>query len=707
MLARAAVLAVFTLVGASPCNARALAFEVREGANINWFLREGPVAAHVVLRSGMRPRILVAFPAGNSGVGLWFEPRSKPDSWSVVDQPRPVHAADAGGRALHGVKLTAAIDAPSLTVCRAVLSSVRVLRDYELGGPVPAAVEARGSSQAGELQWARDRLDGAPGYLLRVRPVKGRLATQAVDDPERADASTRRMCRGDAAQIVAPDDGRIELEITAATGEPPLTPLPAGELLTADAAPDAAMRQTLEFLAFREKFLAGSWRFLTYFGRDTLMTLRLLMPVLTPRAVEAGIESVLARLSARGQVAHEESIGEYAVLEHRAAQGTTSSAPVYDYGMIDGDFLLAPVVASWLLDDPRGRARAAAFLGSRTASDGGAGEPGAHDRNGDRLLRNLRLVMERAAPFAADPRRSNLVALLPGRAVGEWRDSHDGLGGGRYPFDVNAALVPAAVAAAARLRDSGLLTPYLAAADRARLSGAARAAAVWREKAAGYFVVRVAGPVARADIRAYAGHLGVSADAALGALAGGRAGDGGLRFHAIALDAAGAPIPIVNSDEGFVLLLGHPDARALDLAVTSMMRPFPAGLLTGAGLVVANPAFAPTALQGRFSRDAYHGTVIWSWQQALLAAGLQRQLQRRDLSAQLRQRLASAQSELWAVIEAARGFANSELWSWRYERGQYAVAPFGAEGAHVDESNAAQLWSTAYLAMRPPESDPP
>ena len=38
-------------------------FEVEEGHNVNCFLRDGKTAAHLVLRSGEAPRILVAFPA--------------------------------------------------------------------------------------------------------------------------------------------------------------------------------------------------------------------------------------------------------------------------------------------------------------------------------------------------------------------------------------------------------------------------------------------------------------------------------------------------------------------------------------------------------------------------------------------------------------------------------------------------------------------
>ncbi|HET9511344.1 MAG TPA: hypothetical protein VFO80_09360, partial [Sphingomonas sp.] len=61
-------------VAQRPARAPELAYQLTEGQNLNAFVREGPVAAHLLLRNGTDPRILVAFPAGNSGVGLWFEP---------------------------------------------------------------------------------------------------------------------------------------------------------------------------------------------------------------------------------------------------------------------------------------------------------------------------------------------------------------------------------------------------------------------------------------------------------------------------------------------------------------------------------------------------------------------------------------------------------------------------------------------------------
>jgi hypothetical protein len=157
----------------------------------------------------------------------------------------------------------------------------------------------------------------------------------------------------------------------------------------------------------------------------------------------------------------------------------------------------------------------------------------------------------------------------------------------------------------------------------------------------------------------------------------------------------------MHSDEGFALLLGELDPARLDEVVTALLRPFPAGLMTEVGMLVANPAFCTPQLQASFTRNAYHGTVVWSWQQALFAAGLARQLERRDLPAAVRAHLLAGQRTLWSAIDATATLRNSELWSWRYAAGHYEVAPFGSAAADVDESDAAQLWSTAYLAVRP------
>ena len=653
-----------------PAADQRLSFDVDEGLNLNSFLRDGPVAAHLLLRSGSDPRILVAFPAGNSGVGLWFS-HSTPAKWELIGRPQPLATKDARGRPLYGVTAEARLSGPTdLSVRQAVLSSVRVLRDYQALGTFPAEVTSSPKIQGSTITWDRERLDGAVGYRLSIQITHGALQAD---------------------HFRAASDGKIELKITALSGEVPLTPLSGKHLLNDRAEADATARNVLTFLSYREKFLAGSWRFNTYFGRDTLMSVRLLMPVLAPEAVEAGLGAVLTRLSPLGEVAHEEDIGEFAVLDHLRATGDKSDAPTFNYNMIDGTFMLAPVAAEWLLDDARGRMQAAAFL---KRMDGRRENPRAL---GADLVANFKFVLQATARFADDPRAPNLIALKPGLDAGQWRDSNDGLGGGRFPYDVNAVFVPAALEAAARFFSSGLLTSYLAPADRELFARANAMAATWRAQAGPLFDVRVPSATARRDIADYAAALKIADEAALRSV-----GDSTVSFPALALTADDKTIAVIHSDVGFELLFGRPTSAALAQGATALLRPFPAGLLTPVGVVVANPVYSTPAIQARLTGSAYHGTVVWSWQQAVLAAGLQRQRQRQDLPPSLQEHLHAAQTQLWGAINAAHAMRNSELWTWTFSRGHFEIAPFGANAADADESNAAQLWSTVYLAIPAP-----
>ena len=131
------LLAALDAPAAADETAPALSFRLDEGRNINSFTREGGVAAHLLLRSGHDPRILVAFPAGNSGVGLWFANTDEPVEWTLVESPHPVSLVDAHGRPLLGIEAVAEVSAPALRIDRAVLSSVRVLRDFERLRSVP------------------------------------------------------------------------------------------------------------------------------------------------------------------------------------------------------------------------------------------------------------------------------------------------------------------------------------------------------------------------------------------------------------------------------------------------------------------------------------------------------------------------------------------------------------------------------------------
>ncbi|MGC1302621.1 MAG: hypothetical protein WA840_09625, partial [Caulobacteraceae bacterium] len=201
---------------------------------------------------------------------------------------------------------------------------------------------------------------------------------------------------------------------------------------------------------------------------------------------------------------------------------------------------------------------------------------------------------------------------------------------------------------------------------------------------------------ARAAIRRFAAESGVDPALALASLPA-----DGLTFEALSLDAAGRPMPVLNSDVGFELLFGAPDPATLSRMVGNVMRPFPAGLMTDVGAVVADAAFAPAPIRRDFSPAAYHGAVVWAWQEAVLIAGLDRQLGRTDLPTPLRAQLIEARNRLWATVEAVGDIRTSELWSWAYADGRYRVQAFGAGAADADESNAAQLWSTVFLALKP------
>lgn len=649
-----------------------LRFTVTEGPNLNYFIRDGKTAAHLLLRSGEHPRILVAYPAGDSAVGAWFDPLAAAADWTMDTPPQPNAAKDSRGRPLYGIDFDASISAPALTLKQTVLSSARIVRNYDQDHTVPAEVLAPATASGNRLTWARDRLDGAPGYRLSLDVIDGAVTS--------------------AGKIAAGTDGRVRFHVTALTGDTALTPLSGTALLNGAQRKLDGSKNVLTFLSYREKFLAGSWRFNTYFGRDTLIAMRLLMPVLAPVAVEAGLRSVLARLAPDGTVAHEEAISELAILIHQQRSGTLSDAPVFDYGMIDETYLLAPVVAAYLLDDPAGTRRASVYLRTDAAPLDNTKASVGHA-----LVRNLRLVVTTAEAFADDARYANLISLKEGRKAGDWRDSDNGLAGGRFPYDVNAILVPAALEATARLLNSGLLDAFLSPDDRRELSAAAADAKIWRAEAPRLFTVILDSPQAQAAIHSYAKNIGVPAQDALAAL-----GHNPVSFPAVALGDNGRPLPLLHSDDTYDLLFDTPPADVLDSEVNNLIRPFPLGLMTGAGLVVADPVFADTQLQARFTNHDYHGTVVWSWVQAAFASGLQRQLRRTDLPTSIRNHLMAAQHTLWHAINATKTTENAELWSWRFANGRYHIAPFGANAADVTESNAAQLWSTAYLAVRPP-----
>ncbi len=597
-----------------------LRFRRSEGGQDHRFVQQSKGQVHALLRP--ESRLILAFPSQNSGVALWFSGARL--SWLQ----EPNFGADAAGQTLR-FKLRVR---GSLRVQEVLLDSIRTIRDREQLGPQGAERVRRGRGQRevyrrqnGWQWWTRS------GYHLGLRQ-RGEVLEGQVRIPY-------------APQPVYALEELIE-------------PRALGWMQQLPTAQRRRCQEALEglrFLVGPQKWMAGSWRFLTYFGRDTLLSLMLLQPVLTPQAYAQGLESVLGRLSADGQVAHEEDLGDWASYRHRVEEGRVSQRPLYDYKMIDDDFLL-----------PIALARAPGFS------------------RGPQVRRNAEYVLAQAAALQTSSRG---VALRPGLSVGEWRDSQEGLGGGRYPGNVNLTLVPAALEA-------------LAAEEPA----AREMALAWRERVAPAYQVELSGSEVRQRLQRFLAHLPqaearffLSREIEPGGPTLGQFlqhGDEGLRFWALSLDDQGKAVEVVNSDFSFELFLGQPERLEVETALRLLELHFPLGLMTEVGPVVANPAYSPRHFES-LGRRAYHGSVIWSWQSAMLTAGLIQQQQRFP---ELQERIEKVLSRLDAAEARAGKLAHSELWGFAIEPGQGVVAR-AFHGGGENESNPVQLWSTVYPAI--------
>lgn len=693
-------------------------FQLEEGGQQHFFTWTGPGQAHLLNRPD--GRLVVAFPADNVGVALWYG-----DGVDLRVQSPPRMVPQAHGQALEAMLHSTR---PRVVISDVVLDSIRTIRDRQTLGPrgaeavradreafarlypVPEAWSREVAECTGEaLVFRRVNLDGGEFRAWLALP-RGVVA--------------RPLGRG--WEIVAP--GPFDLRLVAAIPEERYTPFAVSELFSREAlalrtrllqendpraARVQASMQGLLFLADREKLMAGSWRFLTYFGRDTLLSLMLLEPALTPQARALGLRSVLERQSPDGQVAHEEDLGPWAertrVAEAVAGRGQALPrpgerlspqavkalyAPLYDYKMVDDDFMLAPALARLpeaelqaLMKDPSARKR---------------------------VFQNQAFVLQQARPLAqaggADAWRHG-VALRPGFSVGDWRDSNEGLGWGRYAGNVNRDLVPVALRAIARLH--ALLPEDLRRDAPEAAAQAGDLARAW-DAAGERYLVRLSEAEVRARLRAFLDRAPltpeekrfylarpVGASTLQAFLEGAHALPDGLTFPALSLSESGRPVAVMNTDFGFRLFLGEPGAQEVEASLELLENEYPLGLMTGVGPVVANAAYSQDERHWReLGRGAYHGAVIWSWQSAMLRQGLARQRERFADRQALAERLDRVLERLARAEAEAGDLAGSELWTFEVRGGAWKAVPFGVgTSSSSDESNPVQLWSTVYPAV--------
>ncbi|KAF8870883.1 hypothetical protein BD779DRAFT_1578468 [Infundibulicybe gibba] len=417
--------------------------------------------------------------------------------------------------------------------------------------------------------------------------------------------------------------------------------------------------QQVSFLTYADKFTAGGWRFLTYFGRDSLIALRLLMPTLTPEAIET-------------------ALGDYAsfinINNNRSDLGNT---PFYDYKVsynrLLRNLLLLPSVSHYFLELPKGGRQASLQNGTYA----------------DILNRIANYNLQRAIPFSQKQTFSNLLAFRPGEPVGNWRDSNEGTGYGPIPFDVNAALVPASLRATQSLIGAGILMASNSSAD------AGKVADVWEAKAIGLFEVRVQRKVAEERLVDFVSQVGLDKSLLED-----------VSFYALSLRSDGSPVEVMNSDLGFNLMYGINVSKTFLQYTIDALTPYPQGLLTNIGMVVANPAYDANRTNVHLlDRTAYHGTVVWSFQQGLMAGGIARQLGFCSPNNKVFvQNLRDAQGKLWASINGAKDHIFSEVWSYSFNRttNQFDIADLAGLSPTGTESDAIQLWSYGFLGLLDP-----
>ncbi|CAO2653363.1 Nn.00g027740.m01.CDS01 [Neocucurbitaria sp. VM-36] len=684
----------------SSCSEAASRLYLSDSPHDNYFYSDCHSSAHVIVTSPrpgsdlniVKPRLLVAWPAGNSGALALFAPESGQDGTLAVrlenstTNGEPLDPIDDSSRVGVSGSITFN-DTARLTV--PILGSIRAIRDFTEGGNLNQDFQGNfgfSLNYGGGATINRTWFDGVTTTWLTFTPLNGAKAVVLNK------AATWTLTFG-------PGTYRFD----ASFNYPQLDQLGPSEVLTKSASslisqnPDQTT--SLSFLSYTDKLLAGTWRFLTYFGRDSMIWMLLMQPILSESAVEAVIGAVLERVNRTdGTVCHEEVLGDYATWLNRK-EGITSSKPRCDYKMIDTDFYLPIAMKNYFVDTQEGQQRSKAFF-AKTATF-------LSENNGLDYMQLAQLtaekIMRNAAPFANNQVKENLIHLRDGEPVGEWRDSNQGLGGGRTPYNVNAALVPAGLRAIAALSRAGFFPSHSDWSDTAD-----DYAQIWEDSTLQFFKVTIPQSTATSLVQNYASSISVPANT--------DSIKSDITYYGLALDAPNKPVvPVMNTDDCFRhFFLNTTNASQLSsfLSQTAdhILAPFPVGLSSDVGLFVANPAYAgDQAFAANFSQQNYHGTVVWSWQLAMMGKGLARQLGRCNNAnseddrspdfckdSELYGKIVEAYGRLWDIIEANQAQLSHEVWSWRYDGG-YKVVQLG--DLVTTESNVRQLWSLTFLAV--------
>ena len=319
----------------------------------NYFYADGIVSCQAVLASPLirtdsdapaQHRLLFAWPAGNSGAALFFTSEDSKDDAPVLKFKVGPH-----GRVLDSVKyepdgssrsglptvgVSGLLEVSSSAVLRsnlAILGSIRTIRDYTEGHGTlnqyvqnSIAIHELGGTEKG-VSISRLWFDGKTTTRLTFAPASG--------------AGKARITNINSDTIAEFSPGLYSFQ---ALLDYPQTPyMPPTRLLKPSyhhlipVQPDAV--RSLSFLCTSDKILAGAWRYLNYFGRDSMISLLLLNPILSESengVIEAGLSAALERVNGEdGSVCHEENLGDYPAA-CAALNPDNTPEDQYDYKMV-------------------------------------------------------------------------------------------------------------------------------------------------------------------------------------------------------------------------------------------------------------------------------------------------------------------------------------------------------------------------------------
>jgi hypothetical protein len=436
-------------------------------------------------------------------------------------------------------------------------------------------------------------------------------------------------------------------------------------------------------------------------------------------------------------VCHEETIGDYATYTN-IQNGLYTTDAGCTYQMIDTDFYLPVLMAEYFSQYPE---RVQPLLSRQ------AGSVDTMNKNltyGDLALVNAQKIMNTTAAFEANQTVQNLLHLQADQPVGQWRDSNYGIGNGRIPFDVNCALAPAALNGLSIL--AGIPGVFPNATAQSWQTAAATRAQVWTDNTLRYFEINQTISQTSSNLAKFTKQSTFYNGPTNNGTLAQYSNNDTVTYYAISLNGttndtavASQKISILHTDTCFRLFLLNDtnDAQLtpfINATAQSILRPFPAGLTTTSGMVVADPALSgDDVLIANFTNAAYHGTVIWSWQLAMMAKGLERQLARCNVSssesntsssgcssnstattvpafcsdATVYNTTVAAYNYLWDTIEANSAQLESEVWSWMWNNDtqEYVTTPLGSLPpppgvSSGTESDVRQLWSLSFLAVK-------